>query len=89
MGDSRMTDLDRALQLRGLWYGKPIPEHGTYGTCTSCPACPDCGMPRATEAKQVVVDLRGRAKHVTAPGDPCDDCDTHHRELVASAAAAA
>lgn len=57
MGDSRMTDLDRALQLRGLWYGKPIPEHGTYASCTACPTCADCGMPRAMEAKHVVTDL--------------------------------
>lgn len=89
MGDTRMADLDRALQLRGLWYGKPIPVHGTYPTCTACPACPDCGMPRATEAKSVVVDLRGRDKHITAPGEPCDNCDTYHRQLVANAAGAA
>lgn len=88
MGESRMADLDRALQLSGLWYGQPLVVHGTYLTCTACPACTDCGMPRATEAKHVVVDWRGRAKHSTAPGDPCDGCDAYHRELVATAAAA-
>jgi hypothetical protein len=46
-------------------------------------------MPRATEAKQVVTNYRGRAKHVTAEGDPCDDCDTYHRDLVAVAGSAA
>lgn len=86
MGDSRLADLDRALQLRGLWYGKPIVEHGTYATCTACPPCQDCGMPRATEARNVVVDWRGHAKHVTAPGDPCHECDAYHRGLVATAA---
>lgn len=89
MGDSRLADIDRALQLRGLWYGKPFPDLGFYTTCKRCPACPDCGMPRATSARNVVVDLRGRAKHATAVGKPCDDCDQHHRQLVTAAAAAA
>lgn len=88
MGESRLADLDRALQLRGLWYGKPFPEHGIYPTCKACPVCPDCGMPRATEARNVVVDMVGRAKHATAAGDPCDGCDKHHRALVAAASAA-
>lgn len=89
MGDTRMADLDRALQVRGLWYGKPIAVHGTYPTCTACPPCETCGMPRAREAKHVVVDFLGRAKHETAPGDPCDGCDTYHRQLAANAADAA
>jgi len=89
MGASRLADIEQALSVHGLRLGMPLPNLGAYRTCKTCPACPECGMPRATEAKQVVVDLRGRAKHVTAPGDPCDGCDTHHRELFAAAPAAA
>ena len=88
MGASRMTDVDDALARYGLTFGTRPPA-ATYGTCKLCPVCGDCGMPRAMEAKHVVVDYRGRAKHVTAPGDPCDYCDTHHRQLVANAAGAA
>lgn len=87
MGETRMADLDRALQLRGLCYGKPIVVHAEWPTCTECPACPDCGMPRATDARNVVGDWRGRAKHATAPGEPCDGCDAYHRQLVGTAAA--
>lgn len=88
MGASRLADIERALGEHGLRLGKPLPDLGAYATCKRCPACPDCGVPRATDAKQVVVDLRGRAKHAQAVGDPCDECDTHHRQLVAAAAAA-
>lgn len=88
MGTSRLADIENALAMHGLRLGKPLPNLGAYLTCKACPACPDCGMPRATEAKQVVVDYLGRYKHITAPGDPCDGCDEHHRELVAVTAAA-
>lgn len=89
MGASRLADIERALGEHGLRLGKPLPDLGAYATCKRCPACPDCGMPRATEARNVVVDLLGRAKHAQAVGDPCDDCDQYHRELVATAADAA
>lgn len=89
MGASRIADIERALAEHGLSFGKPLVNLGEYATCKTCPACPECGMPRATEAKQVVVDYRGRYRHTTAPGDPCDDCNQHHRELVAAAAVAA
>lgn len=89
LGLSRLADIERALAEHGLALGKPLPNLGAYLTCKQCPACPDCGMPRATEARNVVVDLRGRAKHVQAPGEPCDNCDTYHRKLVATAAVAA
>ena len=86
MGASRLADIERALEEHGLCLGKPLVNLGAYATCKACPACPDCGMPRATDAKQVVVDLRGRAKHAQAADDPCNGCDTHHRQLVATAA---
>lgn len=85
MGASRLTDIERALEERGLAFGKPLLDLGKYRVCTACPSCPDCGMPRATETRQVVVDLRGRYKHQNAPGEPCDDCDKHHRALFATA----
>lgn len=88
MGASRLADIERALAEHGLRLGKPLVNLGAYLTCKACPACPECGMPRATEAKNVVVNLRGRAKHAQAPGDPCDGCDKHHRQLVAATAAA-
>jgi len=89
MGASRLADLEQALSVHGLRLGKPLPNLGAYRTCKSCPACPECGMPRATDAKQVVVDYLGRYKHQNAAGDPCDNCDTHHRELFAASTAAA
>lgn len=88
MGSSRLAELENALESRGLFFGRPLFNPSIYQVCQSCPACPECGMPRATDAKQVVQDYRGRYKHVTAPGDPCDGCDEHHRALVATAAAA-
>jgi len=87
MGASRLADLEHALAEHGLSLGKPLPNLGQYATCKTCPACPECGMPRATEAKQVIGDFRGRYRHATAPGDPCDNCDKHHRALFAAAAA--
>lgn len=89
MGASRLTDLDTALEERGLSFGRPLFNPNIYQVCKTCPTCETCGMPRATEAKNVVVDHRGRAKHANTSGDPCDGCDTHHRELVAATAAAA
>lgn len=88
MGASRLADIERALAEHGLALGKPLPNLSAYPTCKSCPKCEDCGMPRATTAKNVVVDLHGRAKHVQASGNPCDDCNKYHRDLVATAAAA-
>ena len=88
MGASRLADIERALGEHGLRLGKPLVNLGVYATCQACPTCPDCGMPRATEARQVVADYRGRYKHTNAQGDPCDSCDQHHRDLVADAAAA-
>jgi hypothetical protein len=89
MGEARMADLDRALQLRGLWYGKPIPVHAQYNTCSDCPVCPDCGNPRATSARNVAVGLDGRAAHIGhRVGPVCEGCDTHHRQLVAASVAA-
>lgn len=87
MGASRLADIERALDERGLSFGRPLFNPNVYQVCTRCPACPDCGQPRATKARQVVEDYRGRYKHANAPGNPCDDCDTHHRQLVAVAAA--
>lgn len=88
MGASRLADIEHAIEEHGLSFDKPLPNLSVYATCKTCLVCPECGMPRATEAKQVVIDYRGRARHVTAPGDPCDDCNTYHRELVAAASAA-
>lgn len=86
MGTSRLADIENALAKHGLCLGKPLPNLGVYPTCKTCPACETCGMPRATEAKNVTVDYRGRAKHAQAPGDPCDDCDQYHRQLIATVA---
>lgn len=87
MGAGRLADIDRALEEHGLSFDKPLPNLSQYVTCKTCPACPECGMPRATEPKYVVVNYRGLYKHVTAPGDPCDGCDQHHRALFTGAAA--
>lgn len=87
MGASRLADIDRALDERGLSFGKPLFNPSIYLVCTGCPTCQYCGMPRATGARQVVTDYRGRYKHTNAAGDPCDSCDQHHRDLVADAAA--
>lgn len=87
MGASRLADIERALEERGLAFGTPLFNPSVYRVCKQCPACPECSMPRATEARQVVVDYRSRYKHANAAGDPCDDCDTHHRALFAGAAA--
>lgn len=88
MGTSRLADIENALEEHWLSFGKPLVNLSVYPVCKKCPTCPDCGLPRATSARNVVVDLRGRAKHTTVAGDPCDDCDKHHRELVAARAAA-
>lgn len=87
MGASRLADIDRALEERGLSFGRPLFNPSVYQVCKTCPTCPNCGMPRATEARQVVADYRGRYTHANALGDPCAGCDTHHRQLVAVAAA--
>lgn len=87
MGAGRLADIEAALDKRGLTFGKPLYNPSKYRVCKACPACPHCSMPRATEARQVVVDYRGRHKHANAQGDPCNDCDAHHQALLAGAAA--
>ncbi|HEY0935897.1 MAG TPA: DNA-directed RNA polymerase subunit alpha C-terminal domain-containing protein [Trebonia sp.] len=87
MGSSRLADLENALAEHRLSFDAPLFNPNVYQVCITCPTCPDCGMPRATEARQVVEDYRRRYKHTNAAGDPCNDCDTHHRELVATARA--
>ena len=86
MGASRMADIERALEERGLAFGKPLVNLGKYQVCKTCQTCTDCEMPRATSAQQVVTDYRGRYKHANAPGEPCDSCNQHHRALFATAA---
>lgn len=88
MGASRLTDIERGLEELGLSFGKPLFNPNIYQVCTACPTCPDCGMPRATDARQVVADYRDRYKHANAVGDPCSGCDQHHRALVTAANAA-
>lgn len=81
-----VAEIARILAGHRLGY---IDGVGSYLQCKTCPRCTDCGMPRTSDARNVVVDVRGRAKHVGAPGKPCDGCDSHHRQLVANAAGAA
>lgn len=88
VGAARLADLDAFMGRRGLAYGKPISD-GFSHSCQDCPICPDCGNPRATSARNVAVDLDGRASHIGhRVGPTCDGCDKHHRALVAAAAAA-
>ncbi|HEY3477501.1 MAG TPA: DNA-directed RNA polymerase subunit alpha C-terminal domain-containing protein [Streptomyces sp.] len=86
MGASRLADVDRALEERGLAFGRPLFNPNVYQVCTTCSACLVCGLPRATEARQAVVDYRGRYKHANVPGEPCAGCNDHHRQLFAAAA---
>lgn len=88
MGDTRFAELEDALSYLGLAFGRPLPDLGRYKLCTACPACPECGNPRADSARNVVVDLAGRASHIGRRDTPtCDDCDQHHRALFAGVAA--
>lgn len=88
VGTSRLADLDAGMGRAGLAYGKPIADSFAR-SCQDCPICEDCGNPRAESARSVVVDLFGRACHMGHRVGPiCDVCDTHHRALVVTAAAA-
>lgn len=88
VGASRLADLDAAMGRHGLVYGRPIPA-GVAHSCQACEICPDCGNPRASSARNVAVDLNGRASHIGhRVGPTCSGCDAHHRDLVATAAAA-
>ena len=73
------------LAKHGLEFAKPI---GDWNRCGTCPTCQTCGNPRAVNARNVVLDLDGRAGHHGGrTGAPvCDGCDSHHRALVATRA---
>lgn len=88
VGASRLADLDAGMGRAGLAYGKPIGDSFAR-SCADCAICPDCGNLRAASSRSVAVDLYGRAGHIGhRVGPVCDGCDTHHRQLVATAAAA-
>lgn len=90
MGAARMKDIDRVLERHGLTFSKNSKEnHGFVIVCRDCPTCPQCGNPRATTCRAVARGVDGRYKHHGFQATPtCDDCNTHHRALFETVAAA-
>lgn len=77
-----LPDIDAALAQHGLDYA---PDGGRPNQCKTCTTCQDCGGLRAVDARNVVTDYRGRAKHNGfADAAPCESCDEYHRDLVAT-----
>lgn len=85
LGEYRLGDVKAAMVKHGLRFATDL---FITRRCAHCPRCPECGNPRATEPKQVVVDVTGRYRHHGYELMPtCDNCDTHHRSLFSGAAA--